>query len=244
MARRPKSKVSIAPAFIFFALGIFSQVGIFFVFSMFFFIRYIMASQGQKKRRNQVDRRRQEQHQRYDNRDDRRRADEPRQRQRQREPEPVPQPKYRAKSNPFKKTGIQKYKDYDMEGAIDDFKKGLDIDPRDIALHFNLAAAYSLTEDKEKGYFHLSEAVKHGFKDFEKIDTHDDLAYLRIQEEFDDFKAKGYKYTSAAKNAPVNEAEVTDDVLLSQLNKLAEMRKKGLLSQGEFILEKEKLLRQ
>jgi len=244
MARRPKSKVSIAPALIFFALGLFSQVGIFFIFSMFFFIRYIMASQSQKKVRNQMDRDRQEQYKRYDERDDRRRDGESRRRQRQRAPEPVPQAKYRAKSNPFKKTGIQKYKDYDMEGAIDDFKKGLDIDSRDIALHFNLAAAYSLTEKKDKGFYHLSEAVKHGFKDFEKIDTHDDLAYLRIQAEFDDFKAKGYRYAPTANNTPLKEAEVTDDVLLSQLNKLAEMRKKGLLSQGEFILEKEKLLRQ
>jgi len=252
MARRPSKKVSIAPAIIFFVLGMFAELPIFFIFSMFFFIRYIMASQGQKKARNRVDQRKEEQYRRQDRgrsnrRDDRRQSqyDEPRQRsRRQRAPEPIPQAKYRAKSNPFKKTGIQKYKDYDMEGAIDDFNKGLDIDPRDIALHFNLAAAYSLTEDKEKGFYHLSEAVKHGFKDFEKINTHDDLAYLRIQSEFDDFKAGGYKYQAEAKSSPIREEEVTDDVLLSQLNKLAEMRKKGLLSQGEFILEKEKLLRQ
>ena len=65
----------------------------------------------------------------------------------------------------------------------------LKIDPKDVALHFNIAAAYSLTEDKDKGFYHLSEAVKYGFKDFEKITSHDDLAYLRIQPEFEEFKA-------------------------------------------------------
>ena len=33
-----------------------------------------------------------------------------------------------------------------------------------------------------------------------------------------------------------------DDILLSQLNKLAELRKKGLISEEEFAIEKEKLI--
>ncbi len=164
--------------------------------------------------------------------------------QRNREPEQIPQRQYRGKSNPFKKTGIQKYKDFDMDGAIVDFEQGLAIDPRDIALHFNIAAAYSLTEEKEKAMHHISEAVKYGFKDFERINTHDDLAYLRIQPEFEEFKNNGYKVIAQKRNIPIKEEEVKDDVLLSQLNKLAEMRKKGLLSNDEFIMEKEKLLRQ
>jgi len=156
-----------------------------------------------------------------------------------------------AKSNPFKNSGIKKYKDYDLEGAIEDFSRGIDINPNDVALHFNIACAYSMTEQKNKAYYHLAKSVELGFKDFEMIKTKDDLAFVRIQPEFDEFQANGYKL--GARNFPPNSAPrtqkseddmvITDDVLLSQLNKLAELRKKGLLSSEEFSLEKRKLLR-
>ena len=42
--------------------------------------------------------------------------------------------------------------------------------------------------------------------------------------------------------APV-EQEI-DDSLLAQLNKLSELRKKGILSEDEFIFERKKVLRQ
>lgn len=157
-----------------------------------------------------------------------------------------------SKSNPFKKSGIAKYKEFDLDGAIADFEQGLAISEADVALHWNIAAAYSLTEKKDKAFFHLNRAVELGFNDFEKIQTHDDLAYLRIQPEFDDFKANGYKLGAKQAQqsreskrlvAPEQEANLTDDILLSQLNKLAELRKKGLLSEQEFVTERKKLLR-
>lgn len=228
--RGRNNNVSIAPAIIFAILGIASNTPFFFIFAMFFFFRFVTANKANKQQ-NQRGRPRQQQQRRQ----------EPRRRT---QPEPIPKREYRNRSNPFKKTGIQKYKDYDMEGAIEDFVQGLAIDPKDVALHFNIAAAYSLTEQKDKAFHHISEAVKHGFKDFEKINTHDDLAFVRIQPEFDGFKENGYKMVTEKRQIPVREDEVTDDVLLSQLNKLAEMRRKGLLSNDEFILEKEKLLRQ
>lgn len=157
-----------------------------------------------------------------------------------------------SKSNPFKKSGITKYKDFDLDGAIADFEQGLAISEGDVALHWNIAAAYSLTEQKDKAFFHLNRAVELGFNDFEKIQTHDDLAYLRIQPEFDDFKANGYKLDakqarqsreSKRLDAAEQTENLTDDILLSQLNKLAELRKKGLLSEQEFVTERKKLLR-
>ena len=155
-----------------------------------------------------------------------------------------------AKANPFKTSGIKKYKDYDLDGAIEDFSRGLDINPNDVALHFNIACAYSMTEVKDKAYYHLAKAVALGFKDFEMINAKDDLAFVRIQPEYDEFKENGYKLGARPRNlnAPMTEQKdedlvITDDVLLSQLNKLAELRKIGLLRQEEFNLERKKLLR-
>lgn len=170
-------------------------------------------------------------------------------------PRETKRPVRRPRENPFKKTGISKYKEFDLEGAIEDFNKGLELDPSDIALHFNLACAYSLTEKSDKSFHHLSKAVENGFKDIEKIKTHDDLAFLRIQDGFEEFQKDGYKI-SKLKNIPIsdgNEAPsekreipeqiLDDDILLSQLNKLSELRNKGLLSEKEFSVEKEKLMR-
>ena len=150
------------------------------------------------------------------------------------------------RANPFKNSGIKKYKDFDLEGAIIDFNKGLEINNQDIALHFNIANAYSLTEQKEKAYYHLDKAVSLGFADLELMKTKDDLAYVRIQPEWDSFVANGFQLKHGMMKGDDAQAEATvdtDDVLLSQLNKLAELRKKGLLSEEEFQLERKRIMR-
>lgn len=149
-----------------------------------------------------------------------------------------------VRSNPFKKSGVKKYKEYEIEEALEDFKKGLKIEPNDVALLFNMACAYSLLENKEDAYEHLALAVQHGFTDFEKIQSHDDLAFVRIQPEYDDFKAGGFKLSNTVKPKVENVVrnEPMDDVLLSQLNRLMELRKKGVLTENEFIIERKKIL--
>ncbi len=165
-------------------------------------------------------------------------------------------PQARIKANEFKNSGIKKYKDFDLEDAIDDFKKGLEILPNDVALHFNIACAYSLTEKKELAYDHLNKAVAYGLKDVERILTHDDLAYVRIQPEFDAFRASGFKVnpfthlqqtqeTDTSKvSEPQQEIPIADESLLAQLKKLSDLRNKGILSEEEFILERKKILNQ
>lgn len=148
----------------------------------------------------------------------------------------------RQRANPFKKSGIRKYKEYDLDEAIVDFQKGLEIEPDDLALHFNIACAYSLTEQKDMAFDHLSKAVKLGFKDFDKISTHDDLAYLRIQPEFEAFKADGYQL----KQTTEQKGDITvnkDDRLLAQLNKLKDLREKGIISEADYNYETKKILR-
>lgn len=162
---------------------------------------------------------------------------------------PQPRRAPAVRSNPFKKSGLKKYKEYEIEEAIEDFKKGLKIEPNDIALHFNLACAYSLMENKEEAFNHLSLAVQNGLKDVERIGTHDDLAYLRIQPEFDEYKSSGFQM-SPKLDADVNDEAPSsspqgapmDDLLLAQLNRLMELRKKGVLTEQEFVRERKKIL--
>lgn len=149
----------------------------------------------------------------------------------------------KQRSNPFIKSGNTKFKDYDLEGALDDFEKALEISPDNYGLHFNMAAVYSLLEKKDNSYYHIEQAIELGYKDTEKILTKDDFAFLRIQNDFDSFKNNGFKRITGKAIDPPKDDLLQNDVLLSQLNKLKDLRSRGLLSQKEFVYEKEKLLR-
>jgi len=154
----------------------------------------------------------------------------------------------RPKPNPHKQSGIRKYKDYDYDGAIADFKKALEIAPTDIATHFNLACAYSLNEEAKQSFFHLDKAVSLGFKETSKIKEHDALAYLRIQKEFDNFEQNNFRLPKNSislkkENTPKEDLLSTEPDLLDQLKKLGELKEKGLLTEEEFTAQKRKLLR-
>ena len=179
---------------------------------------------------------------RYDRREERREY-----RQETRRPEPrrntireTPTPR---RNNPFKLSGIKKYKEYDYDEAIEDFKKALEIEPKDIAVHFNLACSYSLNENAERAFYHLDKAVEYGFNDFKRIKEHDALAFLRIQDEFEDFEKNGFRTIPKLEAAaPEQDLLSTDINLLDQLKKLGELRDKGLLTEEEFSVQKKKLL--
>ena len=149
--------------------------------------------------------------------------------------------------NPYKSSGVEKYKEYDYTGAIEDFKKALEINEKDIATHFNIACAYSLTENTERAFYHLDRAVDLGFNDFAKIREHDAFAYLRIQDEFADFAKNGFQLnpitrSSLQENQAADKLQLPND-LLDQLNKLNELKNKGLLTEEEFVVQKEKLMK-
>jgi TM2 domain-containing membrane protein YozV len=150
----------------------------------------------------------------------------------------------RQRSNPFKKTAYAKYKDYDLEEAIVDYKQALEIAPEDKEIHFYMAAVYSMLEKKDKSFFHLDKSVQFGLKQTGKILEMDEFAYLRVQKEFEDFKSNHFRIVTESKTTSPNEELVMDDLLLARLNKLKEMRERGLLSENEFLLEKQKIIRQ
>lgn len=165
---------------------------------------------------------------------------------------PAPQ---RVDNSELKNSGIRKFRDFDYDGAIDDFQKALKLDPRDIAVHFNLACAYSLNEKPDLAFYHLDKAVELGFNDYKRIKTHDALAFLRIQPEFEEFEKNGFrlqqqpaetvesvKETLEASTDNETVLELKGDDLLEQLKRLGDLREKGLLTEEEFASQKKKLL--
>lgn len=175
-------------------------------------------------------------------------------RREQRNPTPA-----RVDNSELKNSGIRKFRDFDYDGAIEDFQKALKLDPRDIAVHFNLACAYSLNEKPEQALHHLDKAVELGFNDFKRIKNHDALAYVRIQPEFEAFEKNGFRLQqqpaetvelvqetlempSIAVEKETATLELQGNDLLEQLKRLGDLREKGLLTEEEFTAQKKKLI--
>jgi len=232
----------INPGTIFFLFIILTAFGMPVPLMVFAFVAFVVFKSATNNQQQKNNRPRNQQNNRRRERDYNRRSRQPEyQRPARRDYErPASRPTPKPKSNPFKNSGIEKYKDYDYEGAIEDFIKALQINPKDIAVHFNLACAYSLTEQKDKAFDHLDKATALGFSDFGKIKTHDALAYLRIQDEFEDFEKNRYRLGKKTQEKTPNVLESQN--LLEQLKKLAELREQGLLTEEEFSLQKKRLL--
>lgn len=149
----------------------------------------------------------------------------------------------RQKALPFINAGKAFFKEYDIPAAIEQFEKALELDPHNAAIHFNLACAYSLSEKTDRSIYHLEEAVRTGFDDFDKIKTHDALAYLRIQPEFNTFEANWQKTDTPKQVNTENNDNLLDSTpdLLDQLKKLQLMRQTGQITEKVFQTEKRKL---
>lgn len=144
------------------------------------------------------------------------------------------------KRNPFKLSGQKKLADFDLKGAIKDLNRSIEINEEDYETHYMLASAYSLSENAEEAYAHLAAAVARGYKDYDKIRTDDALAFLRIHKDFEQFEKAGYRLSGTIEE-DVNSA--SDETLLAQLQRLAEMRKKGLITDEDFEIEKRRIMR-
>lgn len=231
-----------------------------------------------RRRREFEERRRRREYEKDKDWDKERRRDSRREPRYHKRPDRKKVPTYKGKNkqvskiNPYKAKGIAKFKDYNFEASIEDFKKALNVDPKDIALHWNIACAYSMEEQVVESLFHLSKAVELGFVDFNRIKTHDALAYVRSTDDFDTFVKNGYKITKEIKEIkeepkeeqavvevkqldipkenildelppiPEEKEEEVPEDLLEQIQKLSELRDKGYLSAEEFAMQKKKIL--
>ncbi len=174
------------------------------------------------------------------------------------------QRKFKAvKKNPMKQSGIKKLDRYEVEDAIKDLEKAAEINREDPEIFYQLARAYSLIEDEKHAYEALAYAVRLGFDDMESIMTDDALAYLRIQDGFDQFRDSGFRnppkledkstrrrtrkvVPQETQTQTTSKEKIRQDSkennLLEQLQQLSQQRKEGLLTQEEFNAAKRKLL--
>ncbi len=152
-----------------------------------------------------------------------------------------------------RQAGLRYFKDFEYDRAIIAFERALAKNPKDVASHFNIACSYSCEEEADKAFYHLDRAVALGFSDFERIRTHDSLAFLRVQDRYEAFETNGFRLAPdlseeevvlenpIKQEALVELPEINDD-LLEQLQRLATLREKGLLTEGEFATQKKRLL--
>lgn len=101
--------------------------------------------------------------------------------------------KPREAQNKFKHSGIAKIKEYDIEDGIKDLEEGLAFDAKDPEIFFYLACAYSIQEKPKKGFECLKKTVQYHLQDIEMILNHDMLAFLRMEEPFEDFVNSNFK---------------------------------------------------
>ena len=175
-------------------------------------------------------------------------------------PAPPPMPRAKKRENPFKKSGIAKYKDYDYEGAIEDFQKALRFKYEDPAVHFNIACCYSINEDVDQAMFHLDKAMEFGFVQLDRVHDHPALAFTRTTEVFETFVKQGYRLTPQAASIASQPAQAVEEIevdlpqavtseqatplpgLLDQISRLGELKEKGVLTEEEFEAQKQRIL--
>jgi tetratricopeptide (TPR) repeat protein len=122
-------------------------------------------------------------------------------------------------------------KDYD--GAIEKFENVLALLPNAPNTNYQLATIYSVKEDKDNAYKYLTRAIEQGFNDFAALNSTPMLNFLRSEPEFKDYVQNGYKLPTLANSG--------DDVI-SKLEKLGNLKEKGVITEEEFAVQKSKLL--
>lgn len=151
----------------------------------------------------------------------------------------------------FKRLGIEKFRDFDFQGAVESFAKSLEKFGESPAVHFNLACCYSMLEQAPDAYEHLEKAVRNGFDALDKIHHHQALAFLRNHADFEAFVANNYQRPQALpapqqadllQTTPVKATPINTDEFVEQVLQLGDLRDKGLLTEDEFVRQKKKLL--
>lgn len=129
------------------------------------------------------------------------------------------------------------YQNYEYEAAIEALVKAMEIQYDDPETHFFLARCFSVTEKAGKALEHLDVAVAFGFRNFDRIRTEGDLAFLRVQPAYRAFENNNFQLP---KELPTPQEDILDlqnprsSDLLDQLSRLEKERRAGHLSEEAY----------
>jgi tetratricopeptide (TPR) repeat protein len=121
-----------------------------------------------------------------------------------------------------------------FEEALEKYQTSLAYSDKAPTSHIRLAWVYSMKKDASNAYNHLIRAINDGFTDFKQVSESKYLGYLREQPQFKALVTNGYKDTPPATRQPMSKVE--------DLERLAQLAEKGVLSKEEFEAEKKRVL--
>lgn len=98
----------------------------------------------------------------------------------------------KKENNENKVAGIKLLKEYEIKNAIKTLKWGLDFDRNDPEIYFYLACCYSIEEKTKDAFECIKKAVENNLNDKEMILNHEMLAYIRIQDGFENFSNSNF----------------------------------------------------
>lgn len=127
----------------------------------------------------------------------------------------------------------------DLNKYLTSLQSSLSKDATNPSTHFDLACFYSLIEDKNNAYKHLSEAVDFGYKKLDNIKKEPDLKWLRSQSDFKEFVANGYKFTEPTTQPSKN---ISQNNYIEELKEIAKLKEEGIITEKEFNDLKKKIL--
>jgi tetratricopeptide (TPR) repeat protein len=142
----------------------------------------------------------------------------------------------------YKISGNEKYSAGNYDGALKDYEKVLSLIPEAPYTHYQIACIYSMKNNSKEGFYQLSKAVKGGFKDFNLLETVPELKFLRDQPEFSRFVNNGYQLPEFDSTLKNNKVISDPSDTISKLERLAQLKEKGMLTEKEFEEQKRKLL--
>ena len=137
------------------------------------------------------------------------------------------------------------YDQFDYQGAAVLYEDALDMDLSDGESRVLAARCYSLLEDAEASYRHLRKAVLLKANNLDIISKDEGFAWLRMQADYTRRRRAGYGPVEPLvgdTNQPPALPPRQDNIL-ANLEKLGELKERGLLDDDEFLREKKRLLR-
>ncbi len=134
------------------------------------------------------------------------------------------------------KEGDSLWKNNKIEQAIEKYEEALKYSEKAPLTNFKLSRLYSLKKDRERALVYLASSIRDGYKDFEKINSNMELAYLRETDEYKEFVRNQYKLPTIHPEKTISESRV------DKLEKLNTLFEKGVLTKEEFEVEKKHIL--